>query len=63
MKKRKRLGEALVEARRISPAALEKIVEEQEKQGAELGLLGELLLKRGLVSKDDLAAALEEVTC
>lgn len=41
---------------------LEKIVKEQEAKDGPLGFLGELLLERGLVSRDDLVAALEEVT-
>jgi hypothetical protein len=59
LKRRKRLGEALIDRRRISSEDLEKVVPDQER-GA--GLLGELLLERNLVSKDDLVAALEEVT-
>ena len=59
MKRRKRLGEALIDRRQISSEDLEKAVRDQQR-GA--GLLGELLLERNLVSKDDLVAALEEVT-
>ncbi|HEV8384236.1 MAG TPA: ATPase, T2SS/T4P/T4SS family [Candidatus Acidoferrales bacterium] len=57
--KRKRLGEVLQERKRITAAILQSAIEEQEKKTV---LLGELLLERGLVSKDDLVAALEEVT-
>ena len=59
---RKRLGQALVERKRISDEILEKIAQEQETSTAPLGFLGEILLERGLVSRDDLVAALEEVT-
>lgn len=41
---------------------VEQIAKEQEVGGAQLGFLGEILLDRGLVSRDDLVAALEEVT-
>jgi len=60
--KRKRLGQALVERKRISNQILEEIVKEQDAKDGPLGFLGELLLERGLVSRDDLVAALEEVT-
>ena len=60
--KRKRLGQVLVERKRISHEALEQVVQEQEAGNAQLGFLGELLLERGLVGRDDLVAALEEVT-
>ena len=38
------------------------MIQEQATSGTRLGFLGELLLERGLVSRDDLVAALEEVT-
>ena len=57
--KRKRLGQALVERKRISNEILEEIVKEQEANDGPLGFLGELLLERGLVSRDDLVDALE----
>jgi type IV pilus assembly protein PilB len=60
--KRKRLGQALVERQRISHEMLDKITQEQDASGAQLGFLGEILLARGLVARDDLVAALEEVT-
>jgi type IV pilus assembly protein PilB len=60
--KKKRLGQALVERKRISHEVLEEIVKEQEAGGSEARLLGEILLDRGLVPRDDLVAALEEVT-
>jgi type IV pilus assembly protein PilB len=59
--KRKRLGQVLVERKRIAYEVLEKVAEEQAKN-AQLGFIGELLLERGLISRDDLIAALEEVT-
>jgi type IV pilus assembly protein PilB len=55
---RKRLGEVLREREQISAEQLEKTLADQRK-GAEL--LGELLLKRGLVPKDILVSALEEI--
>jgi type IV pilus assembly protein PilB len=60
--RKKRLGQALVERKRISNEILEKIIHEQGSSTTPLGFLGELLLERGLVSRDDLIAALEEVT-
>jgi type IV pilus assembly protein PilB len=60
--KRKRLGQVLIERKRISHEMLEKVVQDQEAGNAQLGFLGELLLERSLVSRDDLVAALEEVT-
>ena len=60
--RKKRLGEVLVDRKRIPYDVVEKVVQEQEASGAQIGLLGELLLERGLVSRDDLVAALEEVT-
>lgn len=56
---KKRLGEVLQERQRISSADLEKVIEEQRKSYM---LLGELLLRRGIVAKDDLISALEEVS-
>ena len=60
--RKKRLGQALIERKRISNETLEKIIHEQGSSTTPLGFLGELLLERGLVSRDDLVAALEEVT-
>ncbi|MGO8818114.1 MAG: ATPase, T2SS/T4P/T4SS family [Terriglobia bacterium] len=60
--RRKRLGQALVDRKRISPEVLEKIIQEQSAPGSPAGLLGEILLERGLVPRDELVAALEEVT-
>jgi type IV pilus assembly protein PilB len=57
--KRKRLGDVLRENEQITQEQLEQAVAEQRKTSY---LLGELLLQRGLVSKIDLVAALEEVT-
>ena len=59
---RKRLGYVLVERKRISSEVLEQVAKEHQAKGPQAGFLGELLLERGLVSKDDLVAALEEVT-
>ena len=60
--RKKRLGQELVERKRISSEVLDKVLQEQGASGTRLGFLGELLLQRGLVSRDDLVAALEEVT-
>lgn len=60
--RKKRLGQVLVERKRISFEDLEKVAHEQTAGGPRLGFLGEVLLQRGLVSRDDLVAALEEVT-
>src|SRR5262249_54142021 len=64
--KKKRLGEVLRERGQISPEDLNKVIEAQAAQNpgqqGHLMRLGELLLKRKLVSRQDLAAALTEVT-
>lgn len=57
--RRKRLGDVLRENARITHDQLEQAIEEQRKTS---GLLGELLLQRGLVAKIDIITALEEVT-
>lgn len=57
--KKKRLGDALRERGKISAADLQTMVNQQ--QGTMLHL-GELLLDRGIVTKADLAEALEEVS-
>jgi type IV pilus assembly protein PilB len=57
--RRKRLGEVLRERKRISDDALETALKDQS---VNTQLLGELLIDRGLVSKDDVVSALEEVT-
>jgi type IV pilus assembly protein PilB len=57
--RRKRLGDVLRENQQITHEQLEDAIIEQRKTSY---LLGELLLSRGLVSKLDLVAALEEVT-
>jgi type IV pilus assembly protein PilB len=57
--KKKRLGEVLRERGHISPADLNKTIEEQQ---GKLIHLGELMLERRLVAKKDLGAALTEVT-
>jgi type IV pilus assembly protein PilB len=56
---RNKLGEALRKRGKISVDALQRTI--QEQVGKEL-LLGEMLLKRGLVTKADLVQALEEVS-
>ena len=56
---KKRLGEALREKGKISADDLEKVVEEQQ---GKLVHLGELMLARGIVGKEDLAEALQEVS-
>ena len=55
---RKRIGDVLREKKRITHEALEEALLEQAKGSL---LLGEFLLSRSLVSKDDVIAALEEV--
>lgn len=57
--KRKRVGEILRDQGKISPADLEMIIAEQQ---GKVIYLGELMLERGLIGKEDLAAALEEVS-
>lgn len=57
--KRKRLGDVLRERGHVSPADLNKAIEDQQ---GKLIHLGELMLERGVVEKKDLAAALTEVT-
>ncbi|HZQ90697.1 MAG TPA: ATPase, T2SS/T4P/T4SS family [Terriglobales bacterium] len=55
---RKRIGDVLRERKRISAEALDEALQEQAKTAT---LLGELLLARGLVAKEDVISALEEV--
>lgn len=57
--KKKRLGEVLSDRGQISPADLDKAIQDQH---GKLVRLGELLLERGLVAKKDLAEALTEIT-
>jgi type IV pilus assembly protein PilB len=57
--KKKRLGEALHERGKISTGDLEKMIAEQQ---GKLIHLGELLLDRGIVAKEDLASALEDTS-
>jgi type IV pilus assembly protein PilB len=57
--RKRRLGDVLKERKRVTEADIDKIL--QETQGKAL-LLGELMLDRGLVAKEDLVSALEEVT-
>jgi type IV pilus assembly protein PilB len=59
MKQRKRLGEVLKDAGHIESSELERVVEEQRGKAVRLG---ELLLERNLIRKEDLIPALEEST-
>src|ERR1700680_914226 len=56
---RKRLGDLLQEQGRVSHRDIESAVQEQRRSSI---LLGELLLQRGLIGKDELIAALQEIT-
>ena len=56
---RKKLGEVLRERQQISCEALDSAIQEQKKK---LVRLGELLLHKEAVQKDELVSALEEVT-
>ena len=58
--RKKRLGEVLRERKRVNVEELGRALLEQQEGGS--GLLGELLLQRGYVGKEDLVSALEEVT-
>jgi type IV pilus assembly protein PilB len=58
--RKKRLGEVLRERKRVKVEELEKALLEQQEGGS--ALLGELLMQRGYVGKEDLVSALEEVT-
>ncbi|HTW23854.1 MAG TPA: ATPase, T2SS/T4P/T4SS family [Candidatus Baltobacteraceae bacterium] len=57
--KRKRLGEVLCERGQISPADLARALQDQQGKFIHLG---ELLLQRKLVSKDELTTAVAEVS-
>ena len=57
--KKKKLGEVLRDRGKITHAELQKVIGEQQ---GKVILLGELMLERGLVAKEDLGAALEEVS-
>jgi type IV pilus assembly protein PilB len=57
--KKKKIGEVLQDRGKISPADLQKVIGEQQGKVIHLG---ELMLERGLVAKEDLGAALEEVS-
>ncbi len=57
--KRKKLGEILQDRGQISAVNLEKLFKEQE---GKIVRLGELILETGLVNKDSLVTALEEVS-
>ena len=57
---RKRLGEVLREGNFVSAADLEAVLAEQQERA---GKLGELLCERGLITREQLATALETVLC
>jgi len=57
--KKKKIGEVLQDRGKISAADLQKVIGEQQGKVIHLG---ELMLERGLVAKEDLGAALEEVS-
>jgi type IV pilus assembly protein PilB len=57
--KKKKIGEVLRDRGKISTADLQKVIGEQQGKVIHLG---ELMLERGLVAKEDLGAALEEVS-
>jgi type IV pilus assembly protein PilB len=57
--KKKRLGEVLCERGQLSPADLQEALHDQQGKFVHLG---ELLMTRGLVSKNELTAALSEVS-
>ncbi len=59
LRRRKRLGEVLRESNAISPQTLQEALAQHES-GA--GRLGEVLLRRGSLTRKSLAAALEQVT-
>src|ERR1035437_8005 len=57
--KKKRLGDTLRERGKISSADLQTAISEQQGKAIHLG---ELILARGLVAKEEMASALEEVS-
>ncbi len=60
--RKKRLGEVLRERKRVKAEDLDQVLLEQQEKGGSSSLLGELLLQRNFVGKEDLVSALEEVT-
>ncbi len=60
--RKKRLGEVLRERKRVKAEDLDQVLLEQQEKGGGSSLLGELLLQRNFVGKEDLVSALEEVT-
>ncbi|HET7183838.1 MAG TPA: ATPase, T2SS/T4P/T4SS family [Terriglobales bacterium] len=60
--RKKRLGEVLRERKRVKSEDLDQVLLEQQEKGGTSSLLGELLLQRNFVGKEDLVSALEEVT-
>ncbi|MGZ4826591.1 MAG: GspE/PulE/PilB domain-containing protein [Terriglobales bacterium] len=60
--RKKRLGEVLRERKRVKAEDLDQVLLEQQEKGGTSSLLGELLLQRNFVGKEDLVSALEEVT-
>ena len=65
---RLRLGDVLKERKRVTEVEISRLLEESQSQapkggpGGRMSLLGELLLQRGLVSKEELVVALEVVS-
>ena len=56
------MGEVLRERKRVKAEDLDQVLLEQQEKGGGSSLLGELLLQRNFVGKEDLVSALEEVT-
>ena len=56
-KKKRRLGEILIDQGVLTPEGLDNALTKQKKEG---GLLGELLLKMGLVKEEDIVVALAD---
>ncbi len=52
---KKRLGEILVESEILAPEHLDEALQHQRKEG---GLIGQILIRLGYISEDDLVAAL-----
>jgi type IV pilus assembly protein PilB len=60
--RKSRLGDVLKRFGSVSESDLNLVIEEQQKQQDHAVPLGELMLRKGLVSKKELGAALQEVT-
>lgn len=54
------VGELLVQARKLSPAVLQAVLERQPSQPGSDGVLGELLVREGLVDADAVQEALRQ---